>query len=203
MTDVAEAVKDWVAGALGPEVATAYGEFPEAPVWEGHDFVGWTDSLTDPSGVIGAPQGESDDRLTFYPDEADGEYRIYAAWMQGSGTAEDPYSGFVYHNFHEGRGDDWEDFHVAVGSTLLYGIPNGSDGFVYSFQDESPESFGLVRDGWYIEGVVSSAGELEVWGYFGGFRASPSHMFSIFFDEVSVQLEFLSDPISDGVISYV
>lgn len=32
MTDVAEAVKDWVAGALGPEVATAYGEFPEAPV---------------------------------------------------------------------------------------------------------------------------------------------------------------------------
>ncbi len=30
--DIAEAVRDWVAGALGPDVETAYGELPDAPV---------------------------------------------------------------------------------------------------------------------------------------------------------------------------
>ena len=32
MTDISEAVKEWVAGVLGDGVATAYGEFPDAPV---------------------------------------------------------------------------------------------------------------------------------------------------------------------------
>lgn len=32
MSDVAEVVTGWVAGALGPEVDVAYGELPEAPV---------------------------------------------------------------------------------------------------------------------------------------------------------------------------
>lgn len=32
MSDISETVRDWVAEALGPDVAVEYGRFPEAPV---------------------------------------------------------------------------------------------------------------------------------------------------------------------------
>ena len=181
----------------------------QIPQRDGYTFLGWKldwdDTLYQP-GVI--PM--LDVSASGYDEFSDPDIVFRAVWISdelsdmfhftsGSGTIDDPFSGKVSNT------NPWEYpdvFYVEVGTEVSLKIDETVSAYRYFCDDGFGLSLSNDRQYRYLEGTLIQKGIFRVY-YYDYIEDSNVSVITMHVVDKTADLEFLSDPISDGTITYV
>lgn len=160
----------------------------DIPVREGFTFIGWRFGLWTEDTPILQPGQSYDAVYGLTPKDFDTLF--YAVWRAGSGTEDDPYYGEV-----DGHYSMFDGAYVKSGTTLhiFDGGSVVSDGFNITVGTESDYSF----DHNVLVGTLEGSGTFT-----SGDGTNTLLTLNVIPDVTFSDLEFLSDPVTDGDITY-
>lgn len=188
-----EAVESY--GGSGNEVGFFYGvrswmSPSQIPVKEGFTFGGWYNEFE----FMIITSNSYYDTITFYE-----SIPLVAIWLTGDGSRGDPISGKI------GNEISIDGKCVSVGSYFWYLLPVDSSGRTYSVDPDS--GLTIEYEGSYsvycLKGTVEDVGTIEIIKD-GADGIDPTTYMTIHVVSIPTypDLEFISDPIADGIVSY-